>query len=228
MPEQHGFIFDMDGTIVNNMRYHMKAWLELFEELGVSMTAEEFSRRLSGRTNPEILKRATGGTLSADKIETLAAEKEARYREIYQPHMELVARLDRFLDQARDQHIPMAVATSAPGPNIEYILDGLHIRPYFRAVAGAEDVTHSKPHPEMFLTTADGLGLPPADCIVFEDSLAGVEAARRAGIPAVALTTTHEADEFRESAGIILATPDFTTLSPDALLHRVRNQHSTG
>jgi len=226
MPEQCGFIFDMDGTIVNNMRYHMKAWLELFEELGVSMAAEEFNRRLSGRTNPEILKRATGGTLSEEKIENLATKKEARYREIYQPHMELVPGLDHFLDQAQDQRIPMAVATSAPGPNITYILDRLHIRPYFLAVVGAEDVTHSKPHPEMFLTTADRLTLPPANCIVFEDSLAGVEAARRAGMPTVALTTTHGTEEFRESAGVILATPDFTTLTPDILLPRVRNRHS--
>ncbi len=227
MPEACGFIFDMDGTIVNNMRYHMKAWLELFEELGVSVTEEEFNRRLSGRTNPEILKRAIGGELPDDKIKTLAAEKEARYREIYRPHMELVPGLDRFLDEAQQQNIPLAVATSAPGPNIEYILDGLRIRSYFRAVVGAEDVTHSKPHPEMFLTTADRLSLMPGNCVVFEDSMAGVEAASRAGIPAVALTTTHDAGEFRESPGVILTTPDFTSLTPDNLRQPDKNQQST-
>lgn len=226
MTRQCGFIFDMDGTIVDNMGYHVQAWLELFKELGIPMTAEEFNRRLTGRTNGQILKIVLGDDRSEQEIRELADRKEERYREIYRPHRAPVAGLTDFLEAAATADFPMAVATSAPEVNIKYILDGLNIRGYFRAVVGAEDVRNGKPHPEMFLTTADRLQVAPAGCLVFEDSLAGVEAADRAGMQVGALTTTHEKEEFEGSPAVLFTTSDFTEITPAGLAERLRHHRN--
>lgn len=226
MTAQCGFILDMDGTIVDNMDYHVKAWLELFKELNITMTAAEFNRRLTGRTNQQILRMALGGDPSEQEIRELADRKEERYREIYRPHRVPVAGLTDFLQAAAEADFPLAVATSAPEVNIEYILDGLEIRGYFRAVVGAEDVRNGKPHPEMFLTAAGRLNVAPADCLVFEDSLAGVEAAERAGMQVGALTTTHQKEEFQGCPAVLFTTPDFTACTPADLSERLRRHRN--
>lgn len=226
MTAQYSFIFDMDGTIVDNMEYHVRAWLELFKELGIPMTAEEFNRRLTGRTNQQILPMVTEGNRSEREIRELADRKEERYREIYRPHRVPVAGLTEFLKAAAAADIPMAVATSAPEVNIKYILDGLGIRSFFRAVIGADDVRNGKPHPEMFLTAAEHLAVEPGDCLVFEDSLAGVEAAERAGMRVVALTTTHDKEEFQDMPSVLFTTPDFRACTPKDLSERLRRHRN--
>lgn len=211
------FILDMDGTIVDNIPFHVRSWLALLHELGVSITEDEFIQRMIGKTNAETLRELVAADLSDDQIAAYAARKEALYRELYRPHLRPVPGLRPFLRDARRLGIPLALATSAPPENIAFVLGGLGIAGYFQAVIGADRVSRGKPHPDLFLAAAGDLGVPPARCLVFEDSLMGLEAARRAGMPAVAVATTLHAAELAGVPGVVQIVQDLA-LDPATLL----------
>jgi beta-phosphoglucomutase len=196
------FIFDMDGTLVDNSDFHTQAWLTLLNEIGIEIDAGELHRQNAGKTNAETFRGILGDSHSEEKL----------YQESYRPHIQPVRGLMAFLDQVRAMGIPLALATSAGQQNISLVLDGLGIRDYFAVVVGAEDIQKSKPHPEMFLTAAHRLGILPQSCLVFEDSPVGIEAARRAGMRTVVITTFLDPKELQGAAGILQAVPDFTHL----------------
>ncbi len=218
MDRSRAFIFDMDGTLVDNARYHTQAWLQMLADLGQQVTAEELHRWSSGKTNGQILRHVLGPGLSDEQIAELAERKETRYRAAYGPHRKLVAGLDRFLREATRQGVPMAVATSAGRVNIEFVLDELDILPLFGAIVSGGDVRTGKPDPEVFLLAAQRLGVDPKRCLVFEDSLVGIEAAIRAGMKAVAITTSFGAQAFAGQPGVVLVIQDFTSLRPGSLV----------
>ena len=125
------------------------------------------------------------------------------------PELKLMPGLNEFLESAYQNGIPMAVASAAIPFNIDFVLDNLNIRHYFKAIVSADDVTISKPHPETFLKAAGLLNTEPAECIVFEDTPKGAEAAANAGIPAVIITTTHQSAEFKYLQNVIHFAGDF-------------------
>jgi beta-phosphoglucomutase family hydrolase len=206
------FIFDMDGTLVDNMEFHSRAWMALFESLGIHLEADEFQRRTAGKTNPEILRKFTGRNLSDDEIQVLSDQKENFYRDLYSPHLKATSGLLTFLEQAQEQHIPMGLATAAGKENIAFVLQGLKLDDFFSAIVGAEDIKKGKPDPEIFIKSANKLHVPPEGCIVFEDSLFGIEAAQRAGMRAVFITTSHQPEELGDQPAIMFSVPDFSTL----------------
>jgi beta-phosphoglucomutase family hydrolase len=214
----HGFIFDMDGTIVDNMRVHERVWIAFLDELGVRITPEVFHREASGKTTAQILRRFVGDHLSRAEIEALDERKEARYREVYGPDLRPLAGLRRFLEAARREGVPMALATSAGMTNIEFVLGGLGLAPFFDVRVCAGDVSRGKPDPEIYLLTARRLGVEAGRCIVFEDSRAGIEAVRRAGMRAVALATTLEPEAFAGNPAVIRVVRDFTPLEPGPIV----------
>jgi beta-phosphoglucomutase family hydrolase len=189
-----GAIFDMDGVLVDNLAYHVSAWQQLGREQGVSLESDQI-RRHFGQRNREIIAGLMPGRFTADDIPKLAARKEALYRAVIASELRPVAGLAAFLQALRQEKVRSAVATSACLENTNMVLDGLRIRPYFDAVVTGPDVTCSKPDPEIFLLAALRLGASPANCVVFEDSFSGIEAAKRAGCACVALATTHSTDE---------------------------------
>jgi len=123
-----------------------------------------------------------------------------------------------FLKAAETLKIPMALATGGGKANIDFILDGLSIRTYFQSVLGAGDVKHGKPNPEIYLKSADALGLLPEQCFVFEDALPGIEAAHRAGMRIIGIATTHCVAFLRKVPGVIVAAKNFERLSPKQFL----------
>ena len=213
-----GFIFDMDGTLVDNMSFHEKTWLDLLAEQGVSVTVEEFQRRASGRTNPDIIREFLGDRMADHEIGEWTERKEALYREAYRPHLRAIAGLHHFLEAAEAQRIPLGVATSGTPDNVAFVLDGLGIGPLFAAVVTADDVTRGKPDPEMFLAAAARLGVDPSRSVVFEDSRAGVEAGRRAGMRVLVIATTPGIHELEGTPGVIAVVDDYTELDARALL----------
>jgi beta-phosphoglucomutase len=206
------FIFDMDGTLVDNADFHTRSWIALLDEIGIQVDPVELHRQNAGKTNAETLRSLLGDRFSEQELVDLASRKESLYREAYRPYVKAVPGLLRFLEQARAAGIPMALATSAESQNIALVLDGLGIRDYFKVVVGAEDIQNSKPHPEMFLTAAHRLGISPAGCMVFEDSPAGIEAALRAGMRVVVITTFLNPEDLTSAPGVLQAAPDFTHL----------------
>ncbi|GAB3433541.1 beta-phosphoglucomutase family hydrolase [Massilia solisilvae] len=215
---KRAFVFDMDGTIVDNMDFHTRSWVELFRRLDVQIDPDEFFRTTAGRQGKEILRAYLGEHLSDDKVAAMNHEKEEIYREMYEPHRKEVEGFSAFLAHARERGVMLAVATSGPPGNIAFVLDGLNLRRHFDAVVGAADVKRGKPHPDVFLAAADKVGVQPADCIVFEDAPLGVEAAKNAGMPAVVLSTTLDAAAFAAYDNVIRIASDFTELSVDDLL----------
>lgn len=215
---KRAFIFDMDGTLVDNMRFHSQAWLALFESLDIHLDADEFQRRTAGKTNPEILRKFTGRDLTNGEIQTLSDRKENFYRDIYRPHLKATPGLLPFLEKARELNIPMGVATAAGQENIAFVLQGLMLGVFFSAIVGAEDIQKGKPDPEIFIKSANKLNIHPENCIVFEDSLFGIEAAQRAGMRAVFITTSHRPEELGDQPALLLVIPDFSVLDIEALV----------
>jgi beta-phosphoglucomutase len=206
------FLFDLNGTMINDMGYHLDAWHYMINnDLGGSLDRDAVKKEMYGK-NEELLVRVFGeGRFSPAQMAEISMEKEKRYQQVYLPHLQLIAGLPQFLENARQQGIPMAIGSAAINFNIDFVLDNLHIRDYFKAIVSAESVRLSKPHPETYLMAARLLDVPPASCIVFEDAPKGVEAAANAGMQSVVLTTMHAREEFAAYNNIIAFADDYTS-----------------
>ena len=215
--ESRAFIFDMDGTLVDNMRYHTEAWRTLIEENGYEFNERKFLVETAGQTNREIIP-GVFGAMSNERLSELALRKEELYRERYLPFRTPVRGLIDFLDAARDLGVKMAVSTAASPANMAFILDGLDLRKYFGALTTAADVKRGKPDPEIFLLSASRLGVEPKDCLVFEDAFFGFEAARRAGMRSVGLSTVNTAEEIMATGTVAEVRADYTSMRPDGLV----------
>jgi beta-phosphoglucomutase family hydrolase len=186
----HTFIFDMDGTLADTMPTHQLAWDALLPELGIELDRDEFFSWSAGLTNREIFPRLLGEDMSVDEINRLSEHKESLFRKLYQSQMSAIIGAEAFLQRATAAGYRRGVGTAAPPLNVDLVLDGLDLRRHFETVVCNADVKRGKPDPEIFLLAAERLGARPADCVVFEDAPAGIEAARRAGMACVVVTTT--------------------------------------
>lgn len=227
MTERVAFLFDMDGTIADTMPFHLRAWTELLGEFGIRMAPADFLRRTSGKMNHQILREILAIPISDADLTAFEERKESLFRTLCRPHLKPIAGAIAFLAESRRLGISLAVATAAGKANRDFVLDGLGIAPQFSAVVGAEDVQNGKPHPEIFLKAADALRVAPAQCVVFEDALAGIEAAYRAGMGAVALATSLTVRELQEHPAVLHAAMDYTGLRPQALLAAPRQARVT-
>lgn len=203
-------IFDLNGTLIDDMHYHTKAWYKVItEKIGKGMSWDEVKVQMYGK-NKEVLDRIFGeGHFNDKEVDKWAAEKEKLYQEEYKPHIKLLPGLDAFLEKAYQQDIKMAIASAAITDNIDFIIDNLGIRHYFSAIVTADNVRISKPHPETFLKAADFLHVKPQDCIVFEDAPKGVEAAQNAGMECVVILSTHPKEDFKGYDNIICFITDY-------------------
>jgi HAD superfamily hydrolase (TIGR01509 family) len=200
------------------MAFHTRSWLTFFQQRGHDLDADEFFRSTAGRQGHEIIRSYLGAHLSDADAHALSLEKDALYRELYAPHLASVAGFDAFVADAQQDGIALAVGTAAPDPNIAFTLDGLDLRRHFATVVGAADVENGKPHPDVFLEAARRMHMRPEHCIVFEDAPLGVEAARRAGMRAVVLTTTLPKSAFAQFDNVICIANDFSDMRCGALL----------
>lgn len=209
-------IFDMDGTMIDNMMVHHRAWLKKLNELGLNMSLEEVMEKVHG-VNVEILERLFGDRFTPEERVQISREKEAAYREIYRPDLQLIPGLAEFLEAIKQAGLKMAVASAAPPENVDFTLDNLSLRPYFPVILHAAHVERGKPHPEIYWKTAEQLGVRPEECVVFEDSPVGATAASRAGCALVIVTTTHSPEEFETISGIKGFIDNFEAISINAL-----------
>ncbi|RME99866.1 MAG: HAD family phosphatase [Bacteroidetes bacterium] len=218
-----GIIFDMDGTMVDNMMVHHRAWQHKLAELGLNMSIEEVKEKIHG-VNEEILARLFGERFTPDERQQIAWEKEEAYRNIYRPELRLIDGLAAFLDEVKAAGIPMAIGTAAPPENTDFVLDTLELRPYFEGVFHSKSVRKGKPDPEIFELAAASMGLAARDCLIFEDSVTGAEAAKRAGAQVVIVTTTHAVEEFAGYAHILQFIANYEALNRELLNFSI-NRH---
>jgi len=206
------FLFDLNGTMINDMPYHVSAWHSIMNKLGANITLERMKQECYGK-NHDVIERIFPGRFMHEEKTRMSFEKEKKYQEDFRPSLKLNAGLDEFLADAHRAGIKLGIGSAAITFNIDFVLDGLHIRKYFDAIISADDVVNSKPDPETWLKCAHKLKLSPADCIVFEDSPKGAESALNANMKCIIITNTHQQSEFTNFNNIIRFIHDYNSLS---------------
>lgn len=209
-----GVVFDLNGTLVDDIRFHFDAWQALARDLGVPFDEGRF-QSFNGKKNADIFPELVGRSLSESELDELAERKESAYRAMYRPHLALVPGARALFDRLKRARIPMAIASSSPPANRAMVIDGLHLRDWVDVVIEAEHLP-GKPAPDVFLAAARGLGVPAKDCLAFEDAVIGIRAATAAGMLVGAVTTNSAAETLLE-AGAHFAVATFEELPPPVL-----------
>jgi beta-phosphoglucomutase-like phosphatase (HAD superfamily) len=193
-------IFDMDGTMIDSMPFHRRSWIDFAALHGIEMPIDEMMRRTTGRNGAECMSELFGRPIPHDEAWTLVRDKERLYREAFAPPaFTEVAGFRAFASHARTRGLKLGVGTAGDAHNIAFALGHLALPDALHAVVGGDEGLPGKPEPAIFLEVARRLGIAPERCVVFEDAPLGIEAARRAGMRAVAVTTGHRADELTGS-----------------------------
>jgi beta-phosphoglucomutase-like phosphatase (HAD superfamily) len=205
------FIFDMDGTMIDSMPYHKQSWAEFASRQGLTQPIEDLMRATTGRTGTECMSQLFGRDMTFDEALHLVEEKEAIYRELFTPYFSEVTGFKAFMDVALKQGLAVGVGTAGDAANVAFAFSHLQLSPEPRVVIRGDMGLAGKPHPAIFLEAAKRLGFSQDECIVFEDAPLGIEAAKRAGMRAVAITTTHSALELAGDH-VIAAAPNYQVL----------------
>ncbi|OOG76153.1 HAD family phosphatase [Algoriphagus sp. A40] len=192
-----GILFDMDGTLVDNIPFHQEAWLRFLGNHGIHLRPEDFHAQNHGTLN-EMIRKFFPHVESREKRIELGEEKEATYRHIYRPNLKEIEGLTPFLKFLQSQHISCHLATMGDQNNIDFTLNGLGIRRYFDTVTGGHEVLKGKPDPEIFIKSLKKSGENPENILVFEDSGGGIRSAKSAGLKVIGLATTHSKKELIE------------------------------
>lgn len=213
----NAFVFDMDGVLFDNSDFHVQAWTEYARLYGRELSVDDIKRRL-GFNNREYMRFVLDREPTAEEIAKATVEKEALYRTLSRGHLAVPPGLLALLGAAARGGIACGIATSAPKENVDFVLDGLKIRHFFKEVVDAGQVKHGKPDPEIYQVSAQRLGVPPAQCIVFEDAIAGIQSGNAAGMRVIAITTSYPAAVLAEHspAAIIGSFTDLAQPGPAA------------
>jgi HAD superfamily hydrolase (TIGR01509 family) len=204
-------VFDMDGVLIDSGAHHRDAWRLLLEDLGLT-AAPDFWRLTIGRPAEEAVGLLLGRPVGAAEAVRLARRKRDHYTRLAAHGMLPIPGAPAFVAALARQGVPRAVATSASRRDVDALLAEVGVRRHFEVIVTADDVRWGKPDPEVYVRAAEGLGLPPSGCVVFEDSVVGVHAARAAGMRVIGVTTAHGADELR-AAGAERAIADFEAVA---------------
>ncbi len=219
----------MDGVVIDSNPYHKIAWEKFLSGQGHPYDDQLFDNVLSGRTGPTSLRMLFGEDLPEEQMNRYMEEVDSNYQNILRNTGEIrpIAGIHQFLKQISGNGYRLALATSAPALNIELGLQKLNLENIFDPIVGKVDVTHGKPHPEVYLTTLERLGMPAENCIVFEDSKPGIRSARSAGIRVVGVASGHSREELLEE-GASLVVDDFMGLQLEKVLDLIRENYTTG
>ena len=209
-------IFDMDGVIVDNHQYHLRSWLQFFEQHDIAMNEREYKEKVNGRVMSSVLPDLFDRSMAEEEIRRLGEQKESAYRDLYREEIVPTPGLEDFLKVLDRENIPRAVATSAPTANVTFTMEHTRLGKYFPTIIDDSMVSKGKPDPEVYLTSAERLGMAPEYCVVFEDAMLGIQAGKNAGMRVVGVATTHTMEEL-EATEADWVIRDFRGLSLDRL-----------
>ncbi len=204
-------IFDMDGVLIDSNPFHLEKWKEFLGQHRIAFDPKDLATQVIGQRNDKAFRFFFGQSLGDAEVARLSEELEANFRKAFKPHAIPLPGLRSLVEECQRGGVPMAVASSAMTKNVEFVVDALGFRRYFRCLVSGDEVARPKPDPEIYLKTAEKLGLHPASCVAFEDSFVGIESARRAGMKCVAIASTFPLEALRTSAD--LAVLSFEELS---------------
>lgn len=213
----YAFIFDMDGVLIDSNPFHKIALQQFCNKHGHDLNEAQLREKIYGRTNKDWL-RNLFGDIDKNLLLQYADEKEALFRELYKKDVHPLDGLIPFLSNLKERNISRAIATSAPRANVDFTLHYADMGGFFDTILDESFVNKGKPDPEIYLKTATALGFDPANCIVFEDSLSGIEAGKAAGCKVVGVTTTHTHEELSKTDFII---DNFNGITPQSLISRL-------
>lgn len=196
-----GVLWDMDGVLVDTGEFHFQAWREVLANYGITFSYE-FHQETFGMNNTGILSLLLGDRLTPELLSEIGDRKEARFRAAVRGHAEALPGVCTWLERLHDVGARQGIASSAPMANIDTLIDELGLRGYFDAIVSGVDMP-GKPEPVLFLEVALLLEIPPENCVVVEDAVAGVEAAKRAGMKCIAVTTTSPAEALRAADVVV-------------------------
>lgn len=192
MAIRRGILWDMDGVLVDTGEAHYQSWLAILSERDIEFT-REFFRQSFGMNNTGVLKKLLGADIAPKLIEELSNRKEDVFLQLVKGRVEPLPGVVGWLSRLKNEGYRMGVASSAPPTNIDALIEGLGIGHFFDVLVSGVDMA-GKPDPGLFLEVARRMDVPPEACVVVEDAIPGVEAAKRAGMACIAVTTTSPAD----------------------------------
>ncbi len=204
-----GIIFDMDGVVVDNHKFHFRAWMEFAKKYNFLLNEDIYRKEFNGKTNADLFVMIFG-PLNEEQIKEYSHEKETNYQNLYKSFIKAHDGLIPFLEFLKSEKIKIAIGTSAPKSNVDFTLDTLNLRSYFDVIVDGSEVKKGKPDPEVYLKCSSLLGLPPENCLVFEDSIAGLISGKNAGCKIVGVSTSHSAMELKPTVDQIIK--DFTDI----------------
>lgn len=221
MKQKSAVIFDMDGVLVDNFRYHLMAWEKFCTRHKKKISAIDFREQVFGGSNADHLAFIFKKPLSAETIASHSTEKELIYRYLYHDNVHLLPGLKPLLDELKQKGIPMAIATSAERANVDFIIGETGLEGYFSAIADASMVTKGKPDPQVYIKAAEMLSINVEQCLVFEDTLKGIDAALQACMKVVGVATSHHRAELTEAHKVI---NDFTEIDFNEIINLINNK----
>jgi len=217
MPHK-AIIWDMDGVIADTARHHYRAWQAVMQERGAVYTEADF-RNNFGKRNDTIIKFILGDSVTPDEIEEIAVTKEDIFRRHARGNLTALPGVAALMKSSREHGFVQAVGSSAPLENIRLVMQELGIAEFFEAIVSGREVKEGKPSPQGFLLAAERLGVKPQNCVVIEDAVAGVSAAKRGGMSCLAVTNTNPKSKLAEADLIVDSLEEVTVSRLESLLN---------
>jgi len=202
-------LWDLDGVIVDTSSYHFQSWQAAFQPEGIVFTRDHFKFAF-GMANIDIIPKVFGKKVPMEKIKSVGDYKEATFRDLIRGNIHALPGARELITALHRESVPLAIVSSTPRENIELILGTLALKPYFRAIVSGDDITAGKPDPQGYLMGAAKLGAAPRDCVVIEDAVVGIKAAKAGGMKCIAVTTTHPAAALKEADLIVKSLAEVT------------------